>query len=65
MFSIADNDVAENEIAQLLECHYGDGMVYLPRIKPRYLLSLAVKQGFIDTEGYLTRKGRILLARHF
>ena len=54
----------ERQIAELLECHYGDGMVYLPRSKPRQLLSIARTNGFIDDEGYLTRKGRILISRH-
>ena len=55
----------ERQIAELLECRFGYGMVYLPKTKPRQLLYLAVINGFIDAEGYLTRKGRILLARHF
>jgi hypothetical protein len=55
----------ERQIAELLECRFGDGMVYLPKTKPRQLLYLAVINGFIDTEGYLTRKGRLLLARYF
>ncbi|MCH8080151.1 MAG: hypothetical protein IIA06_10310 [Proteobacteria bacterium] len=52
-------------MVELLECRYGDGMVYLPRTRPRQLLSIAKIGGFIDAEGYLTRKGRILLARYF
>ncbi len=55
----------EQQIAELLECRFGDGMVYLPKTKPRQLLYVAVINGFIDTEGYLTRKGRMLLARYF
>ncbi len=55
----------ERQVAELLECRYGDGMVYLPKTKPRQLLSIAASCGFIDAEGYLTRKGRMLLARHF
>ncbi len=58
-------DLEERQMAELLECRYGDGMVYLPRTRPRQLLSIAIKGGFIDAEGYLTRKGRILLARYF
>lgn len=55
----------ERQIAELLECRFGDGMVYLPKTKPRQLLYAAVANGFIDSEGYLTRKGRVLLSRYF
>ncbi len=48
----------------LLEYRYGDGMVYLPKTKPYRLLALALVKGLIDSEGYLTRKGRVLLAHH-
>ena len=58
-------DLEERQMAELLECRYGDGMVYLPRTRPRQLLSIAKSAGFIDAEGYLTRKGRILLAHYF
>ena len=58
-------DLEERQMAELLECRYGDGMVYLPRTRPRQLLSIAKNSGFIDAEGYLTRKGRILLSRYF
>ncbi len=54
----------EARIAQVLEHRYGDGLVYLPREWPEQLLSLAKQFGFIDEEGYLTRKGRTLLARY-
>lgn len=58
-------ELGERQVAELLECRYGDGMVYLPKTKPRQLLSIAKSSGFIDAEGYLTRKGRVLLARYF
>ena len=57
-------EIEERQIAELLECRFGDGMVYLPKTKPMQLLRAAVLNGFIDAEGYLTRKGRILLARY-
>lgn len=57
-------ELEERQIAELLECRYGDGMVYLPKSKPRHLLSIARNNGFIDDEGYLTRKGRILITRY-
>jgi hypothetical protein len=56
--------VPESQIAAMLECRYGDGMVYLPRGMPRSILHVAMEQGFVDAEGYLTRKGRALLARY-
>jgi hypothetical protein len=54
----------EARIARLLEHRYGDGLVYLPREWPEQLLGMARQFGFIDAEGYLTRKGRTLLARY-
>jgi hypothetical protein len=54
----------EDQIAQLLEFRFGDGLVYLPRNYPKYLLSIAKQRGFVDPEGYLTRKGRALIVRH-
>lgn len=57
-------ETAESQIAALLECRYGDGLVYLPSNGPKALYSLAIQLGFIDAEGYLTRKGRGLLARY-
>ena len=53
----------ESQIAMILEYRYGDGMVYLPRHKPNSLYSEAKLRGYIDAEGYLTRKGRALIAR--
>ena len=58
-------DLEERQMVELLECRYGAGMVYLPRTRPRQLLSVAANGGFINSEGYLTRKGRIILARYF
>ncbi len=54
----------EEQMAELLECHYGDGLVYLPRTGSRQLLSTAKSGGFINAEGYLTRRGRMFIA-HF
>ena len=56
-------EISEHQIASILEFRFGDGLVYLPRNNPNHLYSLAKKLGFIDVEGYLTRKGRNLLAR--
>ncbi|MEX0950754.1 MAG: hypothetical protein WDZ86_00595 [Gammaproteobacteria bacterium] len=54
----------ESRIAQVLEHRYGDGLVYLPKEWPEQLLGMARQFGFVDAEGYLTRKGRALLARY-
>ena len=56
--------IPESQIAAMLECRYGDGMVYLPRGAPGGILHAAMQHGFVDAEGYLTRKGRALLARY-
>ena len=66
--TLPSSDTTQNEsedcqIAELLEYRYGDGMVYLPSNGPKALYGLATQRGFIDAEGYLTRKGRALLAR--
>ena len=58
-------DLEERQMVELLECRYGDGMVYLPRTRPRQLLSIAKIGGFIDAEGYLTRKGEFFLRAIF
>ena len=55
----------ESRIARILQYHYGDGLVYLPRGNSKELLSIAKDRGFIDSEGYITRKGRALLIRYF
>lgn len=60
----AEAGISEQEIASVLEFRFGDGLVYLPKSRPNYLYSVAKKSGFIDADGYLTRKGRILLARY-
>jgi hypothetical protein len=54
----------ENQIAMILHYRYGDGTVYLPRHRPTSMYSEAKSRGFIDAEGYVTRKGRALIARY-
>jgi translation initiation factor 2 beta subunit (eIF-2beta)/eIF-5 len=54
----------ESDIAKALEYRYGDGLVYLPKYQPESLFKMAKTKGFVDQEGYLTRKGRSLLARY-
>ena len=63
--SVANPDIPESQIAALLQYRYGDGLVYLPRQHHSGdLYSQARQQGYIDPEGYLTRKGRALIARY-
>ena len=59
-----DIGISERQIASILEYRFGDGLVYLPKHKPNQLYCMAKKLGFIDMDGYLTRKGRSLLARY-
>ena len=54
----------ESDIARVLEHRYGDGLIYLPKHQPESLFKIAKTKGFVDTEGYITRKGRSLLAKY-
>lgn len=53
----------ESAIAELLDHRYGDGIVYEPRHLRRGLLQAAIAGGFVSEKGFMTRKGRALLAR--
>lgn len=53
----------EIRLAGLLANRYGDGTLYLARNGERSLLDLAIQRGFVSEEGFVTRKGRALLAR--
>jgi hypothetical protein len=54
----------EQAIAQVIARHYGDGGVYLPRDFQRFdAMKQAVADGFVSEDGFVTRKGRRLLAR--
>ena len=67
MLNNAVQDIEQDmdaNMVKLLEHRYGDGQVYLPRHQPATLLDLAKQKGFLDNEGYLTRKGRTLLAKY-
>lgn len=57
-------EAPESQIATILQYRYGDGLVYLPRHKSKSLYSQAIRDGFIDAEGYVTRKGRALIAQY-
>lgn len=59
--SSSDHDQA---IARLIARRYGDGGVYVPRQQPRCgVLKDAIDGGFVSEDGFITRKGRTLLAR--
>lgn len=54
--------VSESDIVKILSNRFGDGVVYMSKNMPKRVYHLAVKRGFISQEGYITRKGRVLLA---
>ena len=56
--------VTEQQIALALRYKHGEQTAMLPSQRPDTLLSAAIDRGFIDTEGYITRKGRALIARY-
>lgn len=56
--------VTEQQIALALRYKHGEQAVMIPSKKPDSLISAAIDRGFIDTEGYITRKGRALIARY-
>ena len=58
------NQRLEKDIADVLEFLSGDRSFHIPRKHADEPFSMATHLGCIDTEGYLTRKGRILLTRH-
>lgn len=53
----------ELALAEVLAHRYGDGIVYCPRHRNRHLLTAAVAAGFVSEDGFVTRKGRALIAR--
>ena len=59
-----DPMLGEARIVALLRHHYGDGGVYVPEGGARRVFLEASRLGFINEDGYLTRKGRELLAQH-
>ena len=61
--SITDQETRDARIAAVLHYRYGDGFVYLPKNRSMDLYLLARQIGYIDGQGYLTGKGRALLAR--
>ena len=58
------NPDSDQAIGRLISRHYGDGGVYVPRSAgERETLKAAQLAGFVNEEGFLTRKGRNLVAR--
>ena len=54
----------DQAIAKLISRHYGDGGIYLPRAGARGdTLNHAIHAGFVSDDGFITQKGRRLLAR--
>ena len=62
--SLVDQPDYETQIAMILQNRYGDGTVYLPRHKSSAFYAEAKQQAYIDADGYITRKGRALIAKH-
>jgi hypothetical protein len=54
----------EVECAKVVARHYGDGTVYLPAGTPWALFYVCIQRGLISDEGFVTRKGRELLAHY-
>lgn len=62
--AVAEPEATENQIVDVLRQHYRNGMVSLPANSRRPMFFLARQRGYISDEGYLTRKGRVLLANY-
>ena len=62
--SSAINQRLEDDIADVLDFLYGARSFHIPRKHPDELFTMATRLGYIDPEGHLTRKGRVLLTRH-
>lgn len=62
--SKVDLPIEEENVYELLLNHFGDGLVYLPLGTQANVYIYAVKQGYISNDGYITRKGRLLLCNN-
>lgn len=61
----AAKESIETQIAALLESQYGEGLMYPSRINnSRQVYLKAIDMGYIDSDGYLTRKGRSLITQY-
>ncbi len=59
-----EKNPTDAQLISILDYHYGDGLVYLPENTPWSLYTFARKLGYISEEGYVTKKGRELLAQY-
>jgi hypothetical protein len=57
-------DHIEPQIVEVLSHRYGDGNIYLPSGSSKQLWARAIALGYISEDGYVTRKGRELLAQY-
>lgn len=56
----------QTQIMELLQFRYGDGAIYISKhIQNHFhrILTLANRYDYVSEEGYITRKGRLLLAK--
>ncbi|MGH8660029.1 MAG: hypothetical protein ACREV4_16595 [Gammaproteobacteria bacterium] len=56
--------VPEPQLVEILSHHYGDGFVYLLNASLEAWYKVAIAKGYVSDDGYLTRKGRALLASY-
>lgn len=56
--------VDEARLSRLLDQRYGDGQIYLINANERPILQAAIWLGLVSEEGYMTRHGKQLWARH-
>ena len=52
----------EAGIVRLIESHSGDGSVHVPKRTDPLLLANAIELGLVNDEGFITAKGRRVLA---
>ncbi|MGH6635837.1 MAG: hypothetical protein ACRED0_06765 [Gammaproteobacteria bacterium] len=60
----SQTQLPEPQLAEILSHHYGDGFVYLVSASLGAWYRLAIEKGYVSQDGYLTRKGRALLASY-
>ncbi len=56
----------QTQIMELLQFRYGDGAIYISKhIQNNFhrILTLANRYDYVSEEGYITRKGQLLLAK--
>lgn len=60
------NELVLNEIkiADVLENRFGDGTVYVPANDDYYDYHFAKDKGFINDDGYITKKGKQLISKY-